>query len=938
MEVFVKKGVMRPSLSFIVLFVTVIVVTLKDVHAQSPLREALFEDCQQATEIWSKLPQTEQSANIEYLADVVKLNTQVPDFAGAFYVPPGGGQNPGNLAPGALWQAVDARRELEAKRCALEILHLAGPTALSVLPTLVETYTEENLGDEIAVGVEETAFLIAEASLQANTPPPPAHIDFILSYLSTPKKLLARNILLELGDLAIPRLLLVLGRAIPTEIDTYLSLLSSLDSSHTKGLEMVVAMSSTMPSEDLQRLIARLPLPEEPPTESVIKGLIDVALSDNPVVAKPFITLLGKMCIQYNGITISKADGTSLSQRALLPITAPGFMPLEYQGCLISEIPALIPSVLSQVESSDSATLFHGLELLPSALPQISGKQRNSLYTTVKNISKKEGIEAHQALITLASFREKGSEILTLYLTLVKEIEKTPIENIEARKVLLSSLIHGLELLPTENFTQKSLPLLLAALETLSESKRVIDLLSKSGVALATPLVDSIRRKQFEVSKGLLTAIQQQKNPANSDIESISAAFQEPELVNTTVATLLNLGKRAKSVIRKLLPETTGKTKRQLLALLVAQGSATEKERAELVELSSSGSCEELMAIPEAISALLSEESAELQSKNDTSGSAPLDGTTSLSLLPRILECLPSAPQHLTKRWLSLSVIRSRVSLKDLEGVLLNPTSPGSLLTEVKKVLTEKKLPLSNEQGILAQIVENVPREAFLMLLSTISEVGADDGVVEAVQRSSKRFSDDTEVALAVQWALARISPSSVDTTPLIRERIERWGNNEDHVASDEEILAIRQLPIEVVLAQIQVGLRSGYAPIMIGAARVAGALGVSALPVKEKLEKLLKNPAPNIKYGAALALLTIDSSSQATVDAVGRVLINRYFPDPHQADFFASHITSPPRIALPTLGKVRTARIRELLGQKNYLLLENERVEQVGAQSETPK
>ncbi len=887
-------------------------------YAQSPLREALFEDCQRATEIWSGLPQTEQIANVEYLADVVKLNTQVPDFAGAFYVPPGGGQNPANLAPGALWQAVDARRELEAKRCALEILHLAGPTALSALPSLVETYTEENLGDEIAVGVEETAFLIAEASLQANTPPSPASIDFILSHLSKPKKLIAHNILLELGDLAIPRILLALGRVLPSEVDTYQTILRAVDAAHTKGIEMVVSMNSTMPSEDLERLIARLPLPEEAPSEIVVKRLVEVALSDNPVVAKPFVTLLGKMCNQYNGITISKSDGASLARRALLPITAPGFMPLQYQGCVLSEIPALIPSVLTQLESNEPATVFHGLELLPSALPQITGKQRNALYAMTKDMSKREGNEGYQALVTMASFREKGSETIGTYLALLKESVNTMSDHASQKNALLSSILYGLELLPPENLNQKSLPLLLEALQSLPESKRVIALLSKSGVAVGQSLLESIRERKFERTKDLLTVIQQQKNPTSSDIDAVVVACQEPELVDAATATLLRLGKRAKSVVRKLLPQVTDPLKGRLLALLVAQESATEKEQLELVELIVSGSCDSLFAVPESVSILVSESGGQSRASG---------GDPPHSLPQRIVDCLHSAPQPLMKRWLSLPAIRNKGSLQLFESVILNPNSPGSLLTEVKKILLERNLPLTNDAGGLVRILENAPREGFLTLLAAINQVGAEPTVAEAIQSGSKRFSDDTEVTLAAQWALARVSPSSVDTTPLIRERIERWGKNEDNVASDEEIRAIRSLPLDGVLSQIQVGLRSGYPPIMIGAARVAGALGASAVPVKETLQKLLKNPAPNIKYGAALALLTIDSSGEGTIAALERVLINRYYPDPHQADFFASHITTPPLLPLSTLGRVRTARLRELLGQ-NMELLSNQQNE----------
>ena len=300
-----------------------------------------------------------------------------------------------------------------------------------------------------------------------------------------------------------------------------------------------------------------------------------------------------------------------------------------------------------------------------------------------------------------------------------------------------------------------------------------------------------------------------------------------------------------------------------------------------------------MLKSPEAVSALLSE------ADKTVHPSAALS-----PVVTRITDCLPTAPKELIKGWLAHPIIRTKASLTLFEPVLLNATSPGSLLSQIKEALAEQLLPLPNDNGQLSAILERAPREALIVLLSTISEVGTDPTVAETLLKLTKNSSDDSELNLAARWALARVNPGALDTTPLIREKIERWGNNEDHVASEDEMRAIKRLPIDGVLAQIQVGLRSGYAPIMIGAARVASTLGSTAQPVASTLHKLLKNSAPNVKYASALALLTIDPTGDDTVHAIERVLINRYFPDPHQAEFFATHVSVAPQIPLASLGE----------------------------------
>lgn len=954
------------------------------VAADRRLKEVLFEDCTEAHKIWNGLRHEEQLESVQYLADVVKLNTTVPNFPGAFYVPPGA-QKSRDLAPGALWQAVDAKRELEAKRCALEILEAAGDTALSVLPALVDTYSKEALSDEVAVGIEEAAFQIAETAHLKNAPVEPIILDKVLGALSTDRSLVAKNIALELRSASLPRIILALGKAPPEEISKLKRFIQELDPLLSESVGILDNLVAAATPDDLQRIVTHLPLSSSASNKETLTEITSRTLESNTQIAKPFAILLGRLCLASKEFTLPKEFGTELVNRPLLPILSLGFMPLPSQRCLLEKIPALAPIVFAYIDSTVEGEIEHGLALMPTALNVISSMHahtagdkhnrkgepstfRSELFGKVSTIALAQttpptSVTRQAAAISvLPFFRDKNGETVKILSKLA--LAKSP--------ALTSAILTALEGIPAETWSQKLLPLALeslhdtnlrAAAETLLINANAsvgpqLDTVLKAllkGAPTAHPEVNkpegaspehpstpnssqapNTDDPQLSLARSYIRVIANQKSPSASDLEKIIDAIVVAPLNKDVTQALKTLGKRSKTPIRSALTKASHRSKGILLEALIINGLDSPQDRNEFTSRVIAGSCNELLDVAAGVTKILSELSPTIQSSTTPGPSskpsdslkerasqpaAPGTQTPVVSgMVTRVAECLPVAPPHVVRELFQLPLFKNQSSLSLFEPVFLSPECTTQLLTEIQRVFSPQVAPLSDENGDLTRILQTAQREPLLSILALIAEVGASPSVEASISNITKSSNDDSELHSAARWALARINPTIVDTTPLIREKIEIWGNNEAHTPTTGEIAAITGLPAEKTIAQLQVGLRSGYIPIVVGASRVALALGSTASPLVPKLRSLLRDPNPPIRYAAAVALLAIDPSGEDEADTVRRLLINRFFPRAHQLEYVKARVAQvAPSVALDSLGELRSARLRELIGEKLF-------------------
>lgn len=248
---------------------------------EDSIQSSLFDTCEEARQKFSSLPPEERTQLVDYLTRVVGLNTQAPAAPDVFAVLPGGkGIEPN---PPALWQNMDAKRELRGKRCALELLTLAGSLAFDALPQLVTLYSEQPLSDEIAVGIEETAATIAEQAHRNGQVPSDAVLDQVIPFLKSDRSLVAQNLLHEYLSLSLPRILTYMSNLSEEEAKRLRVFLKDADPDGGRAMRAFVELVPKLTSENANRLATYLPFPNKDATAPFSLILQDSRL--NPAMA-----------------------------------------------------------------------------------------------------------------------------------------------------------------------------------------------------------------------------------------------------------------------------------------------------------------------------------------------------------------------------------------------------------------------------------------------------------------------------------------------------------------------------------------------------------------------------------------------------------------------------------------------------------------------------
>lgn len=240
--------------------------------AEDSIKVEIFSNCRKAEKAFEELPREEVHETLEYLVRVLALNATAPDITGVVLLPPT--YNKGSeLGQPALWQNIDAGREYEAKKCALQLLEMAGPEALFAVPELAEVYSEENLRDEISIGIEEVAANIGEKANLAGIVPTELGIGKVCHLLSGARPLVAQNFLLEFKEEALPQVLHSISQAPVEDIPPLLHLIHQMDNPENKIFDTLSAIFPRLESEQQDRLLSLFSAPRACASDERIESL-----------------------------------------------------------------------------------------------------------------------------------------------------------------------------------------------------------------------------------------------------------------------------------------------------------------------------------------------------------------------------------------------------------------------------------------------------------------------------------------------------------------------------------------------------------------------------------------------------------------------------------------------------------------------------------------
>lgn len=824
-------------------------------HAQeNNIQSSLFENCDEAREKFSSLLPEERTKLLDYLTRVVGLNTQAPAAPEVFAVLPGGkGMEPN---PPALWQNMDAKRELRGKRCALELLTLAGAQAFDAVPQLAKLYSEQPLSDEIAVGIEETAATIAEQAHKNGQVPSDAVMDQVIPFLRNDRSLVAQNFLHEYLSLSLPRVLTYLSNLSEADAPRLLGFLKDADPDGGRAMRAFVELAPKLTTECANRLAVYLPFPSKDATAPLLGDF--ARLAAEPSHGGNVTALLAKACVALGGIILdSNLAATVARNPNLLRDEA---LSESEQRCLVSSIPSMSGIILGLLTSSQDSDRERALSLLSSAIGHLDTEREAALYAKVKDLaSQSETPLRRNAVRSLGLFSDHRSDTNSFLLSVLKT--ELSSKDLSSSAPIIDAACESATTLNSAKDLAKYGPFVVDALKKGISSSGVTNLAAKID-SLEPQMAALISPKKPELGVNIMTALRSRKGFSKATLNELLEALRSPSLSPAAESLLVSQGPSIVPQLRKTLLKSSTTQRLGVLALLEVFGSASKSERTELTHtLTSSDSCDQLTARPQATQKLLVEQDVEPELRK--------------KLVDKVVSCLCAYPSDTAKTLLT-STAGALLEQPETIRLALEEGKKCDLESELLTAALDESLPDNSRALILTQIIERGSRTSQEKALDSLSaKHRLAQQALPSVRKLAAGIKDDQGLAYRAVLALARLGDTQFDWSHFVQDTIAMPESSPHYAVALETIKA---LPSEVVLNEVTPALDSDNPDHVAGACRVGATLGALAIPIVSKVWSLRDRRSPSIKYAAILALLEINPLTPDLQGGLKAILVNRYY------------------------------------------------------------
>jgi hypothetical protein len=891
---------LRVALSYILLGGLALLGHCPQAFSQEAVASALFEDCEEARKNFQSLSPPEQQRTFEFLTRVIALNTQArPSGGEVFSALPGQAVGPHlgssigrDPLTGHVWQATDAKRELRAKRCALELFLTAGPAALSALPALIKTYSEQNLSDEVAVALEETAANVAEAGHRAGLVPSESDLTIVAPYLTSDHPLLAQNYLGEFPTLALPVVVRTLSRCPTDKCEAVLATLRQLDPDGTRGARTFLELSRSLTPEETIKLFDILPLPGS--AEGLRPYATELArLASAPALHTSLTPLLGRICSRLNILAFEPAVVTELAPQ--IANNQLYSLPTEEQECLVKKLSTLAGPIAADLNSSDEALQVKAFSLLKAAAPNLIGDTRTVVFNRLKELGT-TGSQATSplAIEALGLFTDKRQEALTyLYTTLKAAFTKTA-PNAAMSPATTAAALKSVASIGLGKEAPRFTPILISSVNTGIgfEATRTI---AKSHQTLEPELLALLSRSSPDAVSRALTILGDRPTLSAKAIQPLVDLLKTGAHNGDILTALSKVGAAATTPVRKTLTKAPVPRKIIALGALVLLQSASKQETAELLTLLNAQSCAQLPPHPPLYAALVS--------KKD------LDRAPVESLITSIGRCLPDLSEQLA-----------------LNMMAAIPQAIPKSCTAATERLSAKTLPDGIASGLTERFIASGECPAFVESLFTkgteahqkvaLAQLSAAKSVAEpllsAVRDALNSMDSSTPLFYDYAIVLARHGVQLYDWKHLLREAISSAGKNQPLEPALQEV--IKLLPPAIVLDEVAPALHSDSPERVVGACHIGAGLGSQAVPIVSKLWNLRDKRTPSIRYASSLALLQINPLTPELQDALRQILVNRYYEWAVRKPIQWQQTVALVELPKAEFGTLRTVRLERLL------------------------
>lgn len=879
--------------------------------ADDSVKEAVFEDCEKASQEFAARTIEQQASLAEFLARVVALSTQSPAAPEAFAVPPGaaaGAESVGrvpsigpDLIPGSLWQSLDAKRELKAKRCALDLLSRAGGIAIGVLPALIETYSQESLSDEIAVKLEETVADIAEKAHRQGMKPDTEQFAAITPHIFSQRPVAAQVIFEEFVQDGMPYLVrhLISHQSAPG----FQELLEHIDPDRALPMQAWLAMSAQLLPDEGRAIMPRLPKPKKAAVSRFINDYI--RLANTPVYAEFFVPLLADACLELGGFTI---DSVQQDMLANTPLLFSGIITPRGAECVLGAAPMAarrLVTMLSNNNEQDSA-----LAILEQSLKNLPSEVRVEAYTKIREISATHTTQAVRALGTLRHFPERKAESALVALSVLKGSPAS--SDAPLQVALRSAAIKLLTIVGLGKDPNRFAEHLTPFLSQPDPPRDVIPLLADIPLVRGEVIKLALKLPPTEKSLLILRALENRSALFKQSIPTLIELLRFADARPLATSILSQIGKTAAPQIRKAAGRVTWSGRVSALNTLIVLQAASKVDRQELGRLlATTKECSEALNASESLCSLTKASSHDTQLWDAGVGILKRCANESLSdVFARcnpelLLDSSDALAESIARHEEPESVYGRLVDFMSTQPTLAPRDIPVlAALLRSKSAITPPQDPepltSSGDISLRARIVEYLnlnPSQAPELIAAL--RVVANESPQESVE------------FMRTLRALALAGDRDYDWSGFVKSAI--------HAAKGREIPraaldVVAELPVDVVLAEVIPALESDNQEKVVGASVVGAVLGARAVPIISRLWNLRDHRSPKIRYIAVLALLRVNPLTPDLHDAVRRILVNRYYPVAEQLPIRWPETVAVVDMDRGAFGDARRARLERLM------------------------
>ena len=884
-------------------------------HADNEFKRAVFESCDTATKAIASLAPAEIPEITSYLVRVVELpvSSSSPELFEPFAGQPAGlplSSHREDLHDSALWRTFQPSREVEAKRCAAQLLERLYPSSASALPALVIASRDVAAPLDLRNEVEKVLWRLASRLRQdGSVVVDKKIIAQLLALTDGITSPLAANILVELSPHGLPVLIEQLGKPDDAVRERIANILLRIDDSGAVIGERLRPLLRAG-SEDVRKRTAEL-LTRLPAYYPMAFAELVIRLEDpSPAVSAAFLSALAKINAE-----LQKRPDLTLEPFALdtlfRGLSGPDVTKRDVAEQALRTVLMVRPDA-----AAATAALANDKDpdLTKRVIRALSGLRQptSEIYTVLYNAAFSNDIFVRvEAIPILARFAESPEARDTAMLRILKGLaaEKDP----GARELLIAAVAQASGLISEGNTKERLIPYFIEALtapeigRSGAAKDRVAEALIGIGSAAVPPLRKLLGRDDPRVRERALATLAEIKPVDKATVRLWVPLLKDRDSAVRLRAEALTAPHVAlvSDEIVKALAWSERAPRAAVARLAVSGGLADSRIPAALVEQFVAAPCSERVATVHTVlrGAPSTSSALEMMLVDCLASNDGVDGTTVLKALVELGPLQDGARSLIAAQFGSLVLggeTRLRVleqarvlGLDDagtvylLEGIVRSGDDAlkhriVTMLGELFAAGDGGRLIVAETRAAVVRILESVMEEGDLALRLTAAvsllRVGGDTG---GARKLLLRELDDD----GFQWALA-----ALDEVPI--------GAVGEHEVTGVLAQSLEELPN-----------RSRYEVLRVLAKR--GGHAANAVPA---VLKLVNNPDPLLRYHATFALALLDSAAPYIIEPLRRELIG---------DYGAKFVSDKLCAVAPSLAAARAADPRSFVEQRYIGMLQ---------------